>query len=203
MKKLLSSTLAVALVLSLAIGLTSLSGNKVEAKAKKHKKLTKIEKELKTAKGEPLQQTIDIVTKYNYKAKYYNQGEDATDYIDAIADDMITVKTKVNKKKKTVRVDVLDKETYASKHAKDILKKKLPEEKAWGIVQEAMKEKYGKKFRVRFLTAKISADNEGDSVWFLKAKCKKGKTKYIGEFKVQADGIGGGTLIEDNVYEED
>lgn len=116
---------------------------------------------------------------------------------------MITVKTKVNKKKKTVRVDVLDKETYASKHAKDILKKKLPEEKAWGIVQEAMKDKYGKKFRVRFLTAKISADNEGDSVWFLKAKCKKGKTKYIGEFKVQADGNEGGTLIEDNVYEED
>ena len=101
MKKLLSSTLAVALALSLAIGLTSLSGNKVEAKAKKHKKLTKIEKELKTAKGEPLQQTIDIVTKHNYKAKYYNQGEDATDYIDAIADDMITVKTKVNKKNKS------------------------------------------------------------------------------------------------------
>lgn len=34
-------------------------------------------------------------------------------------------------------------------------------------------------------------------------KMQKGKTKYIGEFKVQADGSGGGTLIEDNVYEEE
>lgn len=74
MKKLITIALAITLMLSVTIGLTGCGGKKAEAKKKPYKKLTKIEKELKTAKGEPLQQTIDIVTKYNYKAKYYNQG---------------------------------------------------------------------------------------------------------------------------------
>lgn len=140
--------------------------------------------ELAALSGTPLTDAMKTIKKLGYKATYYADGEDFTDFIDDLKDDYTTGDLKINEDAKTVDITlVLTSNIKADKEQKE-LAKKLNIGTAWNTAEKYGRKKYGKDFDLKYLTGKIAENADNKNTWFLKAECTLNGEKKTCEAKI-------------------
>ena len=168
-RKLIALLLASSMVFS-----ATACGESEEPKGKQteEKKDIKKQGELDDLIGIPLTEAMAKFEELGYKATYFDDGVDFTEFIDSVKDDYSVGDLKVDEKKKTVEVDLqLDANTEANE-AKDALKEKLSPENAWTAAARYAKDNFGDAVELNYLIGKIAEEMEDESTWFLKCEGK-------------------------------
>ena len=152
------------------------SGNTVE--------LSSDEEALAALTGTPLSDAMTKISDLGYKATYYADGVDFTEFIDDVKDDYTTGDIKVNTVDKTVDVALELTSNLQLKDAEKALSEKLSVGAAWGAAEKYGKAQYGDSFDLNYLTGKIAATAEDENTWYLKAECKANGKDATCEAKV-------------------
>lgn len=153
-------------------------------KQTKQKSSNSAEDKLKALEGSALPDAMNTIKKLGYKATYYADGEDFTDFIDSVKADYAVGKLHINSSSKKVKVDIVTKSSIKSKSVEEKLAKKLKVNSAWEAAEEYGKDKYGDSFKLKYLTGNLGESADDGSTWSLKAECKVNGKKKTCEAKV-------------------
>lgn len=167
------------------------SGNTVE--------LSSDEEALAALTGTPLSDAMTKISDLGYKATYYADGVDFTEFIDDVKDDYTTGDIKVNTVDKTVDVTLELTSNLQLKDAEKTLSEKLSVGAAWGAAEKYGKAQYGDSFDLNYLTGKIAATAEDENTWYLKAECKANGKDATCEAKVSGT-TGSPEIVSFDVY---
>lgn len=167
------------------------SGNTVE--------LSSDEEALAALTGTPLSDAMTKISDLGYKATYYADGVDFTEFIDDVKDDYTTGDIKVNTVNKTVDVTLELTSNLQLKDAEKALSEKLSVGAAWGAAEKYGKAQYGDSFDLNYLTGKIAATAEDENTWYLKAECKANGKDATCEAKVSGT-TGSPEIVSFDVY---
>lgn len=161
--------------------------------------LSSDEEALAALTGTPLSDAMAKISDLGYKATYYADGVDFTEFIDDVKDDYTTGDIKVNTVDKTVDVTLELTSNLQLKGAEKALSEKLSVGAAWGAAEKYGKAQYGDSFDLNYLTGKIAATAEDENTWYLKAECKANGKDATCEAKVSGT-TGSPEIVSFDVY---
>lgn len=161
--------------------------------------LSSDEEALAALTGTPLSDAMTKISDLGYKATYYADGVDFTEFIDDVKDDYTTGDIKVNTADKTVDVTLELTSNLQLKDAEKALSEKLSVGAAWGAAEKYGKAQYGDSFDLNYLTGKIAATAEDENTWYLKAECKANGKDATCEAKVSGT-TGSPEIVSFDVY---
>ena len=161
--------------------------------------LSSDEEALAALTGTPLSDAMAKISDLGYKATYYADGVDFTEFIDDVKDDYTTGDIKVNAADKTVDVTLELTSNLQLKDAEKALSEKLSVGAAWGAAEKYGKAQYGDSFDLNYLTGKIAATAEDENTWYLKAECKANGKDATCEAKVSGT-TGSPEIVSFDVY---
>lgn len=161
--------------------------------------LSSDEEALAALTGTPLSDAMTKISDLGYKATYYADGVDFTEFIDDVKDDYTTGDIKVNTVDKTVDVTLELTSNLQLKDAEKALSEKLSVGAAWGAAEKYGKAQYGDSFDLNYLTGKIAATAEDENTWYLKAECKANGKDATCEAKVSGT-TGSPEIVSFDVY---
>lgn len=161
--------------------------------------LSSDEEALAALTGTPLSDAMTKISDLGYKATYYADGVDFTEFIDDVKDDYTTGDIKVNTADKTVDVTLELTSNLQLKDAEKALSEKLSVGAAWGAAEKYGKAQYGDSFDLNYLTGKIVATAEDENTWYLKAECKANGKDATCEAKVSGT-TGSPEIVSFDVY---
>lgn len=161
--------------------------------------LSSDEEALAALTGTPLSDAMAKISDLGYKATYYADGVDFTEFIDDVKDDYTTGDIKVNTADKTVDVTLELTSNLQLKDAEKALSEKLSVGAAWGAAEKYGKAQYGHSFDLNYLTGKIAATAEDENTWYLKAECKANGKDATCEAKVSGT-TGSPEIVSFDVY---
>lgn len=161
--------------------------------------LSSDEKTLAALTGTPLTDAMAKISELGYKATYYADGVDFTEFIDDVKDDYTTGNIKVNTTDKTVDVTLELTSNLQLEDAEKALAEKLSVGAAWEAAEKYGKAQYGDSFDLNYLTGKIAATVEDENTWYLKAECKSNGKDATCEAKVSGT-TGSPEIVSFDVY---
>lgn len=161
--------------------------------------LSSDEKTLAALTGTPLADAMAKISELGYKATYYADGVDFTEFIDDVKDDYTTGNIKVNTTDKTVDVTLELTSNLQLEDAEKALAEKLSVGAAWEAAEKYGKAQYGDSFDLNYLTGKIAATVEDENTWYLKAECKSNGKDATCEAKVSGT-TGSPEIVSFDVY---
>lgn len=126
--------------------------------------------DVKSLEGKNLTKAMKEIKKAGYKATYYADGVDFTDFIDDMKDDYV-VDTITDNGDNTIDVDIITKDSAKNADVEKKLEKNLEIGTAWITAENYGEELYPYGFELHYLMGVIAQEAEDENTWFLKAEC--------------------------------